>query len=243
MYHSGVGKAMHMMQYSQPDTYNTVRDLARHMTSATQVHMDAMLRLMKYVDDTRDRGLVLNPTKKWDGSKDHEFIISRRSDSDYAKDLQTRKSISGYRVLMEGAPVMFNSSTQKLVALLVCKAKQSSGILCAQDILYCKNVLESMGLKAKLLMLLEMVSQGAVVLANNLSVGGQTRHVDVQQCFLWELKETKIMDIHLIKGSENDPDVFTKNLDGPAFEKCINILSAKSVLAGEKLVATYSISM
>jgi hypothetical protein len=66
LYHSIVGKAMHMMQYSRPDTYNTVCDLARHMTSAMQVHMDAMLRLMKYVDDTRDRGLVLNPTQKWD---------------------------------------------------------------------------------------------------------------------------------------------------------------------------------
>ncbi len=60
LHHSGVGKAMHMMQYSRPDTYNAVRDLARHMTSVRQVHMDAMLRLMKYVDNTRDRGLVLN---------------------------------------------------------------------------------------------------------------------------------------------------------------------------------------
>jgi hypothetical protein len=29
------------------------------------------------------------------------------------------------------------------------------------------------------------------------------------------------MDIHWIKRSENDADVFAKNLDGPAFEKCI----------------------
>jgi hypothetical protein len=81
------------------------------MTSAMQVHMGAMLRFMKYVDDTRDRGLVPNPMQKWDGSINHEFIISRRSDSDYAKNTQTRKSISGYMVLLEGAPVMFNSLT------------------------------------------------------------------------------------------------------------------------------------
>jgi hypothetical protein len=62
LYRSGVGKAMHMMQYSWPDTYNAVCDLARHMTSATQVHMDSMLRLMRYVDDIRDRGLVLSRT-------------------------------------------------------------------------------------------------------------------------------------------------------------------------------------
>ncbi len=160
LYCSGVGKAMHMMQYSWPDTYNTDCDLARHMTCAMQVHMDAMLRLMKYVDNTRDRGLVLtNPMQKWDGSKDHEFIISRRSDSNYAKDMQTRKSISGYRVLLEGAPVMFKSSTQKAVALLVCKAEQFSRVLCAQDMLYCKNVLESMGLKIKLPMLLKWTTK------------------------------------------------------------------------------------
>jgi hypothetical protein len=96
------------------------------MTHATQVHYDRMLRVMKYVDDTSDRGLVLNPTQKWNGSKDHEFIISGQSDSNYAKDLQMRKSISGYRVLLEGAPVMFKSSMQKSVTLSVCEAEQTA---------------------------------------------------------------------------------------------------------------------
>ncbi len=37
------------------------------------------------------------------------------------------------------------------------------------------------------------------------------------------------MDIRWIKGSENDADVFTKNLDGPAFEKCIRMLVGQDV--------------
>ncbi len=109
-YWSGVGKGIHMMQYLWPDTYNTVQDFARHMTAAMQVHFDAILRMMKYFDDTNDRGLVLNPMRKCNASKDHDFIISGQSDSDYAKDTQTWKSISGYRALLEGAPVMFKSS-------------------------------------------------------------------------------------------------------------------------------------
>jgi hypothetical protein len=129
LYCSVVRKAMRMMQYSWPDTYNTVCDLVRHMTSVMQVHIDVMLRLMKYVDDTSDRSLVLNPMQKWDGSKDHEFIISGQSDSNYAQDTQTRKSISSYRVPLEGAPVMFKSLTQKSIALSVCKARQPSGVL------------------------------------------------------------------------------------------------------------------
>ncbi len=65
---------MHMMQYSQPDTYNAIWNLARHMT--VWGHFDTMLRMMKYDDDTSDRVLVLNPMQRWNGSKDHEFIIS-----------------------------------------------------------------------------------------------------------------------------------------------------------------------
>jgi hypothetical protein len=75
-YHSGVGKGMHMMQYSWPGTYKAVYKLARHMTVAMQVHFDAMLRMMKNINNTNDRGLVLNPMQKCIGSEDHEFIIS-----------------------------------------------------------------------------------------------------------------------------------------------------------------------
>ncbi len=178
-YHSGVGNGMHMMQYSWPDMYNAVCNLGRHMTRATQMHYDAMLRMMKYVDDASDRGLVLNSMRKWNGNKEHKFIISGRSDSNYAKDSQTQKSISGYRVLLEGAPVMFKSSTQKFVLLSVCEAEQTAGVLCAHDMMYVWNVLKSMGLKVKLPMILEMDNKGTVDLVNNWSIGGRTRHVDV----------------------------------------------------------------
>jgi hypothetical protein len=124
---------------------------------------------------------------------------------------------------------MFKSSTQKSVALSVCEAEQTGGVLCAQDMLYVWHILELMELKVKLPMILEMDNKGAVDLANNWSIGGCTRHVDIRQCFLWELKESKVMDIHWIKGSENDSDAFTKNLDGPAFDKCIRTLVGQDV--------------
>jgi hypothetical protein len=87
---------------------------------------------------------------------------------------------------------MFKSSTQKSVALSVCEAEQTAGVLCAQDMLYVRHILESMGLKVKLPMILEMDNKGAVDLANNWSIVGRTRHVDVCQCFLWELNESKV---------------------------------------------------
>ena len=63
-------------------------------------------------------------------------------------------------------------------------------------------------------------------------MGSQTRHVDVRQCFLRELKESKIIDIRWVKGTDYDTDVFTKNLDGPAFKKCIKTLRVRRVSGG-----------
>ena len=68
-------------------------------------------------------------------------------------------------------------------------------------------------------MLLEVDDQGAVYLVNNWSIGGCTiRHIDVRQCFLWELKEAGILIVKWIPGSENESDLFTKNLGGTLFE-------------------------
>ena len=66
-YQSGVGKLMHMMQYSRPELYNPVCNLASHIQCPTQVHYKAMLRVMKYYVDTPNGGLMLKPEGDWDG--------------------------------------------------------------------------------------------------------------------------------------------------------------------------------
>jgi hypothetical protein len=57
------------------------------------------------------------------------------------------------------------------------------------------RVLESIRLKVKKPMILNVNNRGAKDLCGNWSVGGRTRHVEVKQLFLRELKESKIIDI------------------------------------------------
>jgi hypothetical protein len=82
-------------------------------------------------------------------------------------------------VFLEGVPAMFKSSTERTVSLSTTKAETYEGVTCVQDMFYMKNVLESLGLKVKLSMVLEMDNQGAVYLAINWSIGGRTIHIDV----------------------------------------------------------------
>ena len=120
---------------------------------------------------------------------------------------------------MNGSVTHWQSVTQRSVTLSVTEAEQSGCVACAQDMVYQKNVIESIGLQVELPMILECDNKGAVDLANNWTAGGQTRHVNVHQNWLRELKEEGILIVQWIPGSENDADMHTKNLGGPSFEK------------------------
>ena len=63
-----------------------------------------------------------------------------------------------------------------------------------------------------------MDNKGAVDLANNWSVGGRTRHVDVKNHFLRELKDLGLLMTKFVPGDLNDADIFTKNKTGTIFE-------------------------
>ena len=51
-YRSGVGKLIHLMQWSRPEISNAVRELTMHMGRCNERHVKAMLRVMKYCVDT-----------------------------------------------------------------------------------------------------------------------------------------------------------------------------------------------
>jgi hypothetical protein len=156
---------------------------------------------------------------KWDGDPNFEFVVSGRSDSDYAKDPERRRSVSGYSTMLCGAPVTTKSRMQGCVTLDVTSAELVSGTQCAQDMLFIMRVIESMGLKVKKPMILEIDNKGAVDLSHNWSISGRTRHDSVRQSFLRELNEEGIITVVWISTECNSADLFTKNLAGPLFEK------------------------
>jgi hypothetical protein len=217
-YRSGVGKLLHIMKWSRPDVLNSVRELSRYMSGATMAHVKAMYRVMNFCIKTRDRGLTLKPNCKWDGNPDFEFVISGQSDSDYAKD-ESGKSVSGYSTLLCGAPVSMKSKMQTTTTLSVTEAELVSAVSCVQDMLFEMRVLESIGLKVKLPMVLEVDNKGVVDLANNWSASGRTRHIVTRTNFLRELKEQGLLRVVWIPSAENSSDLFTKNLHGPLFGK------------------------
>ena len=140
--------------------------------AATPAHMKAMIRVMKYCVGSADRRWTLKPTRGWDGNPSHKFVILGLFDLDYTKDIDTRRSVSGTAVFLEGSCIGAQSATQQTVALSVTEAELSAATQCAQDMLYAMRVIESLGLKVQKPMILQVDNKGAHDLAHNWSIGG-----------------------------------------------------------------------
>ena len=64
------------------------------------------------------------------------------------------------------------------------------------------RILNSLELDVELPMILEIDNKGAVDLCNNWAVAGRTRHIDVRQLFVRDLKEAGIIKVVWRKGEE-----------------------------------------
>jgi len=81
--------------------------------------------------------------------------------------------------------------------------------------------MESLELNVELPMVLEMDNSGTVDISNSWSVGGRTRHVDIRNSFLRELKDQGMLVIKHIPGDSNDANIFTKNVMSAIFNRHI----------------------
>ena len=149
------------------------------------------------------------------------------SDSDFAKEPTERKSVSGWAVFLNGAPISMRSKMQDCTTLWVTEAELVAAMACAQDMLFSMRLMEPIGLTVKKPLILTVDNKGAKDPANNWSVGGRTRHIDVRYYFLRELKESGLVQTVWQHGVHNCTNLFTKNLDGPTFRRHANVFCSE----------------
>ena len=60
-YRTGVGMLLFLIKHSRPDLCNGVRELSKCLDGANEAAYKEMLRIIKYVMDTRNKGLKISP--------------------------------------------------------------------------------------------------------------------------------------------------------------------------------------
>ena len=107
---------------------------------------------------------------------------------------------------------------KKTTTLSVTETETVSGVTCAQEMMYAKNIVESVGLEVELPMILEVGYRGTMM-DQNFASSGRTKHMEIRMLQLEELQEREILDVRWIKGGDNETDIQIKNVSGPDFNK------------------------
>ena len=90
------------------------------------------------------------------------------------------------------------------------KAELIAACECAQDMIWIKQIVTSLGLKVKTPMKLYVDNHGVLDLVNKWSIRGHTQHVNVQYCWLRNVKEGGELIVVWIETEDNNADFFQK---------------------------------
>jgi hypothetical protein len=211
-YRSGVGMLMYLVKHSRPDIANAVRELTKVLDGATEAHWKAMMRIVKFVLDTRNNSLQLYPQ-----FEKGMACLTGVSDSEFAGDRDTRRSVYGYVTYYCGAPISWKSKSGNSVTLSSTEAEYYASSEAAKELLFIYNLIESMEIKLQMPITLLVDNTGAINLANNYSTGPRTKHIDIRTHFVRDLIVNEILKILFVKSENNDADIFTKNVSEELF--------------------------
>ena len=87
---------MYLAVCTRPDIAQAVTALARYMTAPTTIHWSAALGVLRYLAGIRDYGICF-------GKDSRSKQLLGYCDSDYAGDLDTRRSTIGYVFKFNGS--------------------------------------------------------------------------------------------------------------------------------------------
>ncbi|CAJ1934699.1 unnamed protein product, partial [Cylindrotheca closterium] len=218
-FRSGTGKLLYLVKHTRPDIANAVRELSKVLDSTTPRAMKEMKRIIKHVLDTKGLGLKIEPVI---GSKGLLWNVVAFSDSDYAGDPDSRKSVSGFIVYLCGVPICWRSKAQRTVTLSSAEAEWIALSEVAKEVLFIAQILETMGVKVEYPIVIRVDNTAAIFMATNVTTNQRTRHVDIRTKFVTQYTGPDgILKILFVKGTDNESDIMTKNVTGNLHEKHI----------------------
>ena len=182
-YCTGVGMLLFLIKHSRPDIANCTRELSKVLDGATESAYKEMLRVIKFVIDTKNWGLRFEPKFE----EKNKWTLTMYTDSDYAGDKETRISVTGYILFFMGIPIIWKSKSQKSVTLSSSEAEYVALSEAAKDIKFVYQLLNSIGIEIELPIVVRVDNVGAIFMSENASTSGCTKHIDIRYRFVNEM--------------------------------------------------------
>lgn len=201
-YRECVGSLLYLSTKTRPDISYAVGFCSRNVNNPSQQDVNNVKRIIRYIRGTTELGISYSG-----GCED----LIAYCDSDFAGDVRTRKSTSGYVIYYLGGPVSWRSRKQPIVATSSTEAEYIAAAECCRELIYLKMLIEELtGLEIKATLRIDNLS--AISLIKNGVINRRSKHIDVRYHFIKEKFDDGVIKLEHCSTNEQIADIFTKSL-------------------------------
>jgi hypothetical protein len=209
VYAEAVGMLMYLATCTRPDLAYSVGVLARYMARPRVEHWRRLKSVVQYLKGMTQLGLCYGP----DAAEPQGY-----SDADYAADMDTRRSTTGYVFCFAGGAIAWNSKLQSTVAASSTEAEYMAEAATIKEALWLKKLMAAFN-EAQGTMQLYCDNQGAIALLKNPTSHSRAKHIDVHHHFARERVARGEVSFQYCPTADMLADMLTKALPRPKFQE------------------------
>ncbi|KAJ0567388.1 putative RNA-directed DNA polymerase [Helianthus annuus] len=205
-----IGKLIYL-SHTRPDIAYVVHFLSQYMHKPTSAHSQIAFKLLKALKGAPGAGLMF---KKGDS-----FELSAYADSDWAKCIDSRRSVTGFCIFLGKSLISWKSKKQSLVSRSSAEAEYRSMCAALCEVMWLVNVLQELQVKIELPVELKCDNTAALSIAANTVFDDKTKHFEIDLFFLREKIGSGMVKTVGVSSLDQYADLFTKGLQPADHQK------------------------
>ena len=223
-YRSVIGMLNFLTRSTRPELAFAVHQCARFMTNPKKCHERAIYRIVRYLMGTQDKGMIIKP-------KNESFICYVDADfsggyhKGHTHDPDTAKSRTGYVIMYNGCPILWNSKLQSEITLSTTEAEYVALSQALREVIPMIELVKEIQNKCPTVQWAKPIvkckvfedNSGALELANTPKLRPRTKHINIKYHHFRSHIEKKTISISKIDTKDQIADIFTKPLEKKLF--------------------------
>ncbi|GJX82744.1 ribonuclease H-like domain-containing protein [Tanacetum coccineum] len=221
-----VGKLIYLTN-TRPDIAYVVHCLSQFMHSPLNSHLDAAMRVLRYLKSSPGNGIQIN--------RNGNLKLRAYADSDWARCLATRKSVSGYCVFLGDSLVAWKSKKQSTLSRSSSEAEYRSMASATCEVIWLSNLLNDMGVTGLLHVVMYCDNSSALQIAANPVFHEKSKHFEIDVHLVIEKVASGVIKTEKIYSSQQTADILTKGLSFDQHKELCKKLGMLDMFSLDKL--------